>query len=52
MAKENKIAVTDPVYPVYVDTNVMTGRTGEVNELGEYEGLSYIPINSENGFEA
>jgi len=48
----NKIAVTDPVYPVYVDTNVMTGRTGEVNELGEYQGLSYIPINSENGFEA
>ena len=48
----NKIAVTDPVYPVYVDTNVMTGRTGEVNESGEYQGLSYIPINSENGFEA
>ena len=52
LGKENKIAVTDPVYPVYVDTNVMTGRTGEVNELGEYKGLSYIPINSENGFEA
>ena len=31
LGKENKIAVTDPVYPVYVDTNVMTGRTGEVN---------------------
>jgi len=52
LGKENKIAVTDPVYPVYVDTNVMTGRTGEVNESGEYQGLSYIPINSENGFEA
>ena len=52
LGKENKIAVTDPVYPVYVDTNVMTGRTGEVNNLGEYEGLSYIPINSENNFEA
>ena len=52
LGKGNKIAVTDPVYPVYVDTNVMTGRTGEVNELGEYQGLSYIPINSENGFEA
>ena len=52
LGKGNKIAVTDPVYPVYVDTNVMTGRTGEVNESGEYKGLSYIPINSENGFEA
>ena len=52
LGKENKIAVTDPVYPVYVDTNVMTGRTGDVNKLGEYEGLSYIPINSENDFVA
>ena len=52
LGKDNKIAVTDPVYPVYVDTNVMTGRTGEVNSAGEYQGLSYIPINSENGFEA
>ncbi len=52
LGKDNKIAVTDPVYPVYVDTNVMTGRTGESNKDGEYQGLSYIPINSENGFEA
>ena len=52
LGKENKIAVTDPVYPVYVDTNVMTGRTGAVNTLGEYQGLSYIPINSENNFQA
>ncbi len=52
LGKANKIAVTDPVYPVYVDTNVMTGRTGEVNSSGEYDGLSYIPINSDNGFEA
>ncbi len=52
LGKENKIAVTDPVYPVYVDTNVMTGRTGECNSEGEYKGLSYIPINEENGFEA
>jgi len=52
LGKDNKIAVTDPVYPVYVDTNVMTGRTGEANLSGEYKGLSYIPINSENGFEA
>ena len=52
LGKENKIAVTDPVYPVYVDTNVITGRTGGANSVGEYKGLSYIPINSENGFEA
>ncbi|WP_413678594.1 LL-diaminopimelate aminotransferase [Prochlorococcus sp. MIT 0916] len=52
LGKDNKIAVTDPVYPVYVDTNVMTGRTGEVNLAGEYKGLNYIPINSENRFEA
>lgn len=52
LGKENKIAVTDPVYPVYVDTNVMTGRTGGANSVGEYKGLSYIPINLENGFEA
>ncbi len=52
LGKDNKIAVTDPVYPVYVDSNVMTGRTGEVNSAGEYKGLGYIPINSENRFEA
>ena len=52
LGKKNKIAVTDPVYPVYVDTNVMTGRTGEADHIGKYQGLSYIPINAENGFEA
>jgi len=48
----NSIAVTDPVYPVYVDTNVMAGHTGEVNERGEYEGLIYLPITAENNFTA
>jgi LL-diaminopimelate aminotransferase len=48
----NKIAVTDPVYPVYVDTNVMAGHTGPANEKGEYEGLVYLPINAENNFTA
>ncbi len=52
LGKENNIAVTDPVYPVYVDTNVMTGRTGDASNTGEYQGLNYIPINSANGFEA
>ena len=50
--KNNTIAVTDPVYPVYVDTNVMAGHTGEVNNGGEYEGLVYIPITEENNFTA
>lgn len=50
--KDNKIAVTDPVYPVYVDTNVMAGHTGAVNDQGEYEGLVYLPIQAENNFTA
>ena len=48
----NRIAVTDPVYPVYVDSNVMTGRTGDAGENGRYGGLSYLPISAENGFTA
>jgi LL-diaminopimelate aminotransferase len=48
----NIIAVTDPVYPVYVDTNVMAGHTGEANERGEYSGLVYLPINAANHFTA
>lgn len=49
---DNAIAVTDPVYPVYVDTNVMAGHTGDANEKGEYGGLVYIPITAENNFTA
>jgi LL-diaminopimelate aminotransferase len=48
----NTIAVTDPVYPVYVDTNVMAGHTGDANEKGEYEGLVYLPISADNDFTA
>ena len=47
---DNKVAIVDPVYPVYVDTNVMAGRTGPSNEQGRYEGLVYIPATAENGF--
>ena len=47
---DNKIAVTDPVYTVYVDTNVMAGRTGEMKDDGMYEGLTYLKCNSENDF--
>jgi LL-diaminopimelate aminotransferase len=48
----NTIAVTDPVYPVYVDTNVMAGHTGDANENGEYSGLVYLPISAANNFTA
>ncbi|WP_414574596.1 LL-diaminopimelate aminotransferase [Anabaena sp. CCY 9402-a] len=48
----NIIAVTDPVYPVYVDTNVMAGHTGTANEQGEFEGLVYLPVTAENNFTA
>ena len=44
-----KIAVPDPVYPVYVDTNVMAGRTGSFSE-GRYDGLVYLEGTRENGF--
>ena len=50
LGNDNLIAVTDPVYPVYVDSNVMTGRTGSANENGSYEGLTYIAINEDNNF--
>jgi LL-diaminopimelate aminotransferase len=49
---DNTIAVTDPVYPVYVDTNVMAGNTGDANDQGEYGGLVYLPITAANDFTA
>ncbi len=49
---DNIIAVTDPVYPVYVDTNVMAGNTGDAKNNGEYEGLVYLPVTAENNFTA
>ncbi len=52
LGEGNRIAVTDPVYPVYVDSNVMAGRTGPVESSGRYKGLKYIPINAENDFVA
>jgi LL-diaminopimelate aminotransferase len=48
----NSIAVTDPVYPVYVDTNVMAGHTGDANDKGEYGGLVYLPVTAANNFTA
>lgn len=51
-SKDNKVAITDPVYPVYIDTNTMAGRAGKFNsESGKYENIIYIPCNAENNFE-
>ncbi len=47
---DNIIAVADPVYPVYVDTNVMAGRTGAVAGQGTYLKIIYMPATAENGF--
>ncbi|MEM7673494.1 MAG: LL-diaminopimelate aminotransferase [Verrucomicrobiota bacterium] len=47
---DNKVAITDPVYPVYVDTNVMVGRTGPANADGSYPGIYYLPCTKENSF--
>jgi LL-diaminopimelate aminotransferase len=47
---DNTIAVTDPVYPVYVDTNVMAGRTGTGTGNGQYAGIVYMPCTPANQF--
>jgi LL-diaminopimelate aminotransferase len=47
---DSRIAVTDPVYPVYVDTNVMAGRSGPIAPDGRYAGILYLPGNEANGF--
>ena len=50
-AQDNKVAITDPVYPVYLDTNVMSGRSGEYNQnTGTYENIVYLPVTAENNF--
>jgi len=47
---DNVVAITDPSYPVYVDSNVMAGRTGEANENGQFEKIVYMPCTAENNF--
>ncbi len=50
-AQDNKIAVCDPVYPVYVDTNAMAGRTGEYNtDTEKWSNVIYMPCTRENDF--
>lgn len=46
----NRLAISDPVYPVYVDTNVMAGHTGEADASGAYAGITYLPCTPQNGF--
>ena len=49
---DNKVAITDPVYPVYLDTNIMSGRAGKYDEKTvKYENIIYMPCNKENNFE-
>ncbi|MEZ5329428.1 MAG: LL-diaminopimelate aminotransferase [Verrucomicrobiales bacterium] len=46
----NTLAITDPVYPVYVDTNVMAGNTGDADDSGAYAGIVYLPCTAGNEF--
>ncbi len=50
LGHDNRIAITDPVYPVYVDTNVMAGNTGRVAANGRFDGLVYLEMTEANGF--
>jgi len=50
LGDQNKVAITDPVYPVYVDTNVMAGHSGRVKPDGGYEGIVYLSCSADNGF--
>ena len=45
------VAVTDPIYPVYVDSNVMAGRSGPADDAGRYAGLVYLPCTAETAFQ-
>lgn len=48
---DNVVALTDPVYPVYADTNVMAGRAGELDDKGCWDHFVYLPVSAENNFE-
>lgn len=50
LALTDKVAVTDPVYPVYVDTNVMAGRAGVLGADGRWSNIEYLPCTAENSF--
>jgi LL-diaminopimelate aminotransferase len=48
---DSVVALTDPVYPVYLDSNVMAGRAGDADPGGRYERIVYLPCVAENGFQ-
>jgi LL-diaminopimelate aminotransferase len=50
LGHQNVLGITDPVYPVYVDTNVMAGHTGEADACGAYAGIHYLKCDASNGF--
>ena len=47
---DNSIVVTDPIYPVYIDSNVMIGRAGELGDDGKWSNVTYMPCTAENNF--
>lgn len=47
---DNSVGVTDPIYPVYIDSNVMCGRAGTLLDDGKWSNVTYMPCNAENGF--
>lgn len=49
-SKDNRVAITDPVYPVYIDTNVIGGRAGDMQADGKWSNIVYIPCTAENKF--
>jgi LL-diaminopimelate aminotransferase len=49
-SKENRIAIPDPTYPIYLDTNIMAGRTRGALKIGSYGGVTYLPCTEENNF--
>jgi LL-diaminopimelate aminotransferase len=50
LSQDNCIGVTDPIYPVYIDSNVMGGRAGVLQKDGKWSNITYMPCKSENNF--
>ena len=50
LAADTRVAMTDPVYPVYIDTNVMAGRAGDPGADGRWSRIIYLPVTADNGF--
>lgn len=50
LGADNIVAITDPVYPVYIDTNVMAGRAGDLGTDGKWNKIVYLPCTAENNF--